>query len=224
MKTLELAIWDYDGVVVDSFRDVHAAYVRICAELAGKYFKDIGEFQKQYNSQENHIAFLESLGISKDKHARADEIFKEELKKVEPVFFEGIQDTLRKIYRSMDMVMVSSAHRSEIIPRLATTDMLHLFMDISACETNGKYFHKSEPIKKAIEKYASSADKAFMIGDRDVDFSSAREAGIPAGNIILVDYGWGYDREARKTEGYCLNTRVRKPLDIIGAIREIESK
>ena len=224
VKTLELAIWDYDGVLVDSFKDVHFAYTKICSELAGKYFEDIGEFQKQYNAHKNHIAFLESLGITRDKHARADEIFKEELTKVEPVFFEGIQDTLRKIYRGMDMVRVSSAHRSEIIPRLAVTDMLHLFMNIAACETNGKYFHKSEPIRNAIAEYALSPDNAIMIGDRDVDFSSAREAGIPAENIILVDYGWGYDREARKSEGYCLKTMVTKPLEIINAIKEIEMR
>ena len=224
MKTLELAIWDYDGVIVDSFKDVHVAYTRICSELVGKYFADINEFKQQYNIHKNHIEFLESLDIGKDKHARADEIFKEELAKVEPVFFEGIESTLRKIYEGMNMVMVSSAHRSEIIPRLAATDTLHLFMNIAACETNGKYFSKLEPIQKAIVAYSQSADNVIMIGDRDVDFSSAREAGIPVENIILVDYGWGYNREARQAEGYCLSTRVQKPLDILEAIKEIENK
>jgi len=224
MKNIELAVWDYDGVIVDSFKDVHASYERLCNELGGKYYKDINEFKKHYNIPENHIKFLENLGISNDKHARADEIFNGEMAKKEPLLFEGVEETLRTVYNKRDMVIVSSGHRPEIINRLVDMEILHIFMDIFANRLNGVYFDKTEPIKTAIERYAKLGDNAIMIGDRNVDFFHAREAGIPAENIVLTDYGWGYNREKLQEQGYCLNTRVKKPLDILTAIEEIESK
>lgn len=223
-KTLELAIWDYDGVIVDSFPQVHHAYGAICRELGVKYERNLDKFRKEYMHAKNHINFLLNLGIEQENHAQADVIFKREFVKLQPVFFDGIEEVLRRMSDSMKMALISSNHTTEIIAKLAKINILHAFEDIFGCQIDGEYFSKTEPMKEAIGKFCSSPDYALVIGDRDMDYFHAREAGIPAENIILVDYGWGYDRKRMQEEGYCLKTKVDAPYKIVNALREIENR
>lgn len=224
MTKLELAIFDYDGVIADTFADVHASYEVICRELGGKYARSLEEFKRQYRAANNHTQLLLNLGITAEKHAQADVIFKRFAASKETLFYEGIMETLTKLHNKMPLVIASSNHKTEIIAKLAEANLLPLFSQIFGCETDGVYFHKQEPIRQSVLRYAHSPDRAVMIGDRDIDFTSARQAGLPAKNVILVDYGWFYDRTAREKEGYCLQTRVKKPADILTAVREIEAK
>ena len=60
-----------------------------------------------------------------------------------------------------------------------------------------------------------------MIGDRNIDFDKGVEAGLLAENIILVEYGWGYDRSKMENNQKFM---VNKPSDLIPAIKYIEKK
>ena len=56
-----------------------------------------------------------------------------------------------------------------------------------------------------------------MVGDRLVDFTTAKECGI--NQIILVEYGWGYDKE--KISEYKQIILVHNPKDILVAVEHI---
>jgi phosphoglycolate phosphatase-like HAD superfamily hydrolase len=220
-QKIKLAIFDYDGVIADSFGVLHKSYEAICSELGGFYEADFKRFRQSYSVAGNHINFLLSLGIPLEKHAQADVIYKREQARLGTPLFAGIEEVLQKISKNMKMVIVSANHKSEIILRLSKKNLLHLFQEVIGNEEDGKYLLKTEPIKQAVQRSGCSFSSSVAIGDRSRDFSFAREAGIPVGNIILVDYGWGYKETAVRQQGYCLNTRVRTPLDLIPAIEEI---
>ncbi len=224
MKKIELAIFDYDGVIVDSFKTLHLAYGQICKELGGKYKSDINQFKKDYMASTNHLLFMEGLGITSDKHAQADVIYKREQTKLETPLFSGIEEVLTEISNSMSMIIVSSNHTSEIVNRLSKDNLLRLFDNILGNETDGTYFHKTRPIRAAIREFGLSSNSVVSVGDRTRDFFYAVEAGIPAENIILVDYGWGYDEQKIKSAGYCLETKVDSPIKILDALEEIRQK
>ena len=223
-KTIELAIWDYDGVIVDSFGVLHECYMHICEELGGKYEPDLVKFRQAYMNARNHLQFLESLGIDREKHGQADVIYKRELAKRETPLFPGIEEVLRKISDCMKMKVLSSNNTPSIVDGLAKNNLLVLFNEVIGNESDGDYFAKAEPMKRIIRGSGCSSDSVIAIGDRTRDFFYAIEAGIPAGNIILVEYGWGYDRQKVKSGGYCLKTRVDNPYRIVNALREIELK
>ena len=59
--------------------------------------------------------------------------------------------------------------------------------------------------------------EVILVGDRVVDYRLAQKAGIQ--NLILVEYGWGYDKKL--TPNYKPKVIVNKPQDLLKAIARI---
>jgi phosphoglycolate phosphatase len=63
-----------------------------------------------------------------------------------------------------------------------------------------------------------TSDSVLLIGDRLIDYHEAEEAGIK--NIILVEYGWGYDRSKIPKQ----EVPVNEPKDLLRAVYRLEEK
>jgi len=60
---IKTIFFDYDGVIVDSFRDVHKSFISVCAQLGVVGCpKDFDAFTKMYG--ENSNEFYGRLGLS----------------------------------------------------------------------------------------------------------------------------------------------------------------
>jgi phosphoglycolate phosphatase len=211
---IKLIIFDYDGVIVDSFSTVHEIY-RIAAEKLNKACpEDINEFRKVYAHSSREC--YSNLGYSEEEKVRANLIFKEEVLKKEPKPFENIFEVIKTLHKDYKLAVVSSNYKAEIEQKLEKLGVLETFDFVLAREDdNIERFEKTESIKKIINDLAIKSDEALLIGDRMIDFVEGSKAGLK--NILLVDYGWGYD--IAEIPEYKQEVLVKSPKDILEAVK-----
>ena len=129
--------------------------------------------------------------------------------------FEGIIDVLKKLHEDYKLVLVSSAHLEEVEQKLKKFGIYNLFHSVIGRVINAGRFKKTESIKKIIRDMRIDEDEVVSIGDRNVDFIAGSKAGLH--NIILVDYGWGYDLSL--IPDYKKKVSVKEPIDLLDAIK-----
>lgn len=209
---IKLIIFDYDGVIVDSFSNVYEVYKIICDKLGSKFPQTIDGFRKIYGY--SRFECYQNLGINQKDYVKASKIFKTEILKKEPRLFNGIEDVLKKLSEKYTLVLVSSNFKEEVEQKLKKFCLSDYFSFISAQSHHTKIPSKFRSITKVINKFKIKREEIIMIGDKDIDYDLAKKAGLD--NILLVDYGWGYNKDKIKQRFL-----VKKPSDILKAIKEL---
>jgi len=208
----KLIIFDYDGVIVDSFPSLHKVYQGICKELKKSCPESLEEFQKTYG--ENSAECHKNLGFTGSEILIGNKIYKEEIVKKDVQPFKGIIETIKELSKSYEMVAISSAPDTVIKTELEKFGISKYFKEITGRRIIGTMRReKSEEIKLAVKKY-STPENTISIGDRNIDFIEGTKAGLK--NIILVDYGWGYNKES--ISEYNQKFIIKTPLELIEAI------
>ncbi|MGH4124713.1 MAG: HAD family hydrolase [Clostridium sp.] len=206
---IKLIIFDYDGVIVDSFPTVYDIYKTIGNKLNVKIPDAIDEFRKSYGA--NFSECYKNLGMDIDEQKKAMKIFGEEIGNQNPEIFYGIKDVLSWANTYYNLILISSNYTKEVIQKLIKYNIYKYFSFIDGnCTTD-----KSKKFKLILEKYKLKTNEVIVIGDRLSDYSSAIEAKIE--HIILVEYGWGYDRSKYPNNKFVIN----EPIQLIDAIKKI---
>lgn len=210
---IKLIIFDYDGVVVDSFPNVHKIYQTICKRLGKHWPEKLEDFRKVYGHTSSEC--YDNLGFDEKEKIKANLIFKEKILKKEPIVFEGIANVLRLLHKKHKLVLLSSTYRNEVEQKLKKFGLLSFFDYIIARENHHtERFTKTEPIKKIINDLALKPEEVLLIGDRNIDFIEGSAAGLK--NILLVEYGWGYNQ--KEIPDYKQKILIKKPEDLLKAI------
>lgn len=214
---IKLIIFDYDGVIVDSFSNVHRVYKIICKKLNKNCPNDFDSFKEVYG--EHHLHFYDKLNFTDDEREKADIIFKKEIIKQKTNVFNEIDKLLKDFHKKYKLFILTSNYKEEVINKLTKHNILRYFDKIIGKETYSiKRFEKVEIIKKILKDYDLNQDEVVLIGDRNVDFKEGVDAGLK--HILLVDYGWGYDK--LKIPEWEQKFVVKKPIDLIKAIDKIK--
>lgn len=216
---IKIIIFDYDGVIVDSFEKVHEVYQIICEKLGKKCPKDLEDFRKIYGLTSREA--VKNLEFSEDEIKKSDVIYKEEILKKDPAIFKGIKETIKKLSEKYRLVLISSSPKIEVFEKLDKYSLTEYFEHIFASES-GTPTRKVDSIKKTFEIFGIKPKESIMIGDRVIDYLEARSVGIPSKNIIIVDYGWGYDPAS--LPNYKKDFPVEKPEDILKTISSLEKE
>ena len=211
---IKLIIFDYDGVIVDSFPNVHSVYQIICKKLGKSCPDNLEDFKKVYGHSSSEC--YSQLGFSEEERIKGNIIFKEEILKKDAKPFEGITEVLKKLHKNYKLAVISSSYKEEIEQKLKKFGLLKLFDFILAKESHVGRFEKTESIKKVMKKLAVKSNEVLLIGDRNVDFIEGSKAGLS--KILLVDYGWGYD--LKEIPEYKQKVLVKKPNDLLEAVKE----
>jgi phosphoglycolate phosphatase len=217
--TLKIVIFDYDGVIVDSFPSVHKTYQIICSKLNKECPKNIVDFKKIYGYVAKELRA--NLKFSEEDTKLANEMYLKTIVKMNPPLFPGIKQTIEKLNEDYKLILVSSSPREEVMSKLKKNNLDKFFTSIFAGD-KAEPMRKVESLKKILALPNYSADEIVMIGDRNVDYDEGIKAGIPKENIILVEYGWGYDKGALKE--YKQKIVVNNPLDLLDAIKSIKNR
>ena len=213
---IKLIIFDYDGVIVDSFVNTYEAYRVITKKLNKKFPSSINEFRKVYGY--SYIESYKNLGILPNEHAQAEEIYKKEMDKREPILHEGIKEVLETLYKRYHLVLLSANYQEAIVKQINLFGLSKYFDKIiGKIETNTPPLRKSENLIELMRIYKVTPDETIMIGDREIDYNHAQEAGID--HKIIVEYGWGYNKE--KLKGWNQKVIVHKPVDLLKAIEAL---
>lgn len=211
---IKAIIFDYDGVIVDSFPSVFAVYRMICDRLGKQCPDDIDAFRKVYGYSSDE--FAKNLGFSADEWAESESIFKKEILKKESALFPGIIETLAELHKKYKLVVISSNNTEEVMQKLERFGMTNYFDIAIGTRTPQGRVPKMQAIKETMQKLGVAADEVILIGDRDVDHDDGAAAGLT--HIVLVEYGWGYSRDK-----YPQKVVVENPIDIIKAVQAIDA-
>lgn len=187
---IKAIIFDYDGVIVDSFVSVFEVYKMICRNFKVSCPKTLEEFRVVYGY--DYKECLKNLSIQEKDFEEANSIYLREIVKMEHGVFEDIEDVIKELSAKYKLYLVSASHSNEIIPKIEKFGLTGLFEKI-CCGADNKT-RKSDMMAGLMTDNNYLSNEIISIGDRAIDYEVSKKAGIDDGNIILVDYGWGLDK------------------------------
>ena len=206
MNNIKAIIFDYDGVIVDSFPSIFEIYKEICNEFKLDFPQDIEEFRKVYGYRYQEC--FQNLKIKGKNIDRANEIFKTEIVKKEHKVFNNIEEVLIELNKKYKLFLVSASYKAEVLKKLGDNKLIKYFDKIyCGSDTNTS---KENLINNLLKEKKLLKREIISIGDRTIDFDIAKKVGLNDDNIIIVSYGWGYDKDKVKIKNI-----AHSPKDII---------
>ncbi|RJQ15526.1 HAD family hydrolase [Candidatus Woesearchaeota archaeon] len=212
MAKIKAIVFDYDGVIVDSFPIVHTIYHRICAQFGKHCPLDFQDFKKVYGVSSQK--FLTESGFTDEEKNQANLLFKKLILEHTPPFFPDIAEVIEVLAKTHTLFVVTANHMEEVVAKMNALGVVHCFKEIIGSQLAGP-MKKVDPLKALLQNYHYASEEVVMIGDRDPDYIHAKEAGFL--HVILVDYGWGYSKDK-----YPQKIPIKKPKDIVKAIAALE--
>ncbi len=204
-----LIIFDYDGVIVDSFPNIHQVYLRMCEELGVDCPADIEVFREVYGK--HHLLGYENLGIVGDLVARADAIFMREVVKGNPPLYPHLRETLAALKREHTLVLVSATVPEEIEQKMRRHGLTPYFERVISTVTTGQ--DKAHVFKHVMLELGATDADTIAVGDRVGDYEAAKDAGVS--RIVITRYGWGFDEH--RVPGAAI---AERPEDLLRVIHE----
>jgi len=181
-KTMKkIILFDFDGVIADSFWQAFEVQKMICPSLT----KDI--FRKMFEGNIND--WKETMNIDK-KECRSDiDFFTEYIPKMknEVQIVPGMKDIIISLEKVYTLIIISSTISSPIREFLEKHDLANHFTEIF-----GNDVHKSkvEKIKMVFEKYKAKADDCVFITDTLGDIREAEKM-----NVKTIGITWGFHKD-----------------------------
>jgi len=182
-----LFLFDYDGVIVDSFDQLLDLCVRAQGSLGVGRSPTAEDFRTIERLDFKSIAG--AIGIPEEMAADyAKRVFALQEENWSVKLFEGIAEAFRALAERDTLAVITASHTE---PVEATLRDLGIASTISSVMGGERGKSKAERIAIAMEKYSHSPSDTFMIGDAISDVREGKRAGVKT-----VAVSWGFqDRE-----------------------------
>ena len=214
---IRCVIFDYDGVIVDSFHDMHAVYQVLCKELGYDCPTDPEVFRSMYGR--DYKTLYVSLGIPEELWEQGSRIYRREITKRDPKPFPLIKQQLAALAKQYSLYVVSATFIEEVKSKLARHDLAGYFQGIYGRHGLPDDIGKADTIRQILADEKVTPDQVIHIGDRNIDYEKSVQVGIP--HTIILDYGWGNtlpDSQVIKVK------RQEKLIDAIAKCTQEEAK
>jgi phosphoglycolate phosphatase len=190
---MELIIFDLDGTLVDSRRDIANSVNEVLEHLSRPKLPN----ERIYGFIGNGVRCLleRSLGDASDQDVdRALAVFlpiyrRRLLETTRP--YPGVREALDELLRGRTLAVLTNKPKRESVALLEGLELAPYFRFIHG----GDSFPARKPnpmgVQSLIDSTGAERDRALMVGDSQVDHETARNARIP---ICMVSYGLGAAR------------------------------
>lgn len=195
-----MVIFDFDGVIVDSWWLTHKTSKKEYADL----------------TEEEHRAAFEGNIYHEEKgweNRRQDiDYFTEYSKEMHLVqYFDEMEGVVRELAQKHLLSIVSSSTTDVIRKYLDQKDLRGCFADILGADVHKS---KHEKIRMFLEKYPLSPSQCVMITDTSGDVREAEIAGVAS---IGVSWGFHDIERLNKVKTFRI---VDKPKEIVTAVKD----
>ena len=177
LKDMRLFIWDFDGTLMDTYPVTYAAYLQLAlqdlgyavpqAEIIGKMLVNVGHAIDYY-------AALHHLPQLRDRY----EHYHAKGPTAAPKAYPQVKEVLARI-RELGGVSCIYTHRgATIFPLLEQGGLRQEFLEIVTPD-DAPFAEKPAPdtVLYLMEKYGGAPATTVMVGDRECDLGSGRNAG-----------------------------------------------
>ena len=195
MNRLKLALFDVDGVLLDSL----TPHLKICEDKNKEYGLGLKiptaiEFKRMVR---NGIRispmkfFFTAVGfperVADDANAQYQKVF---MKEYAPATFPDTYSVLSTLHKYLQLGIVTSNVKQNILGALGQSMEFFNPQCIYTKDDNG--LSKAAAINSALKKLQLSPQEAIYVGDQPADWEAAKEMGV---NFLGVAYGWGISEE-----------------------------
>jgi len=191
MKHLELYIFDLDGTLLDSGKDIALAANYAFGKLNLKTFSEEEIISKVGYGAKKLIEelILEYPQEIKDKTLEYFKEFYYSNPVIYSSLYEGAEETLKKLKElSKKVAVVTNKYEAlsvEILKKLNVIDYIDL---VAGADTTSEKKPHPLPVFYTLEKLKSDKDKSIIIGDSETDVLTGKNAGIKTA-LVLQGYG-----------------------------------
>lgn len=199
---MKLIIFDFDGVLVDTFGIAYSLSLETNPDLSEDEYKSF------FNGNIHDAKSKDGASIK----YRLDYEDQYKIRTRELKIPEELQKIIKELYSAYTLAIVSSTATSSIVKILERDGVSIYFPDIL-----GSDLHASKVVKNKmlLEKYKISPDDAVFVTDTVGDILEARECGIKS---IAVTWGFHDEEMLRKLNPEKI---INSPEDLIKSIEEI---
>lgn len=175
-------IFDYDGVIVDTFDVFFEYFMKGCEKEGVTEIKTKKDFLRLYNG--NMYESMFKMGMSKEKILRIVYTMKAGLLKHQEKIglFPGIKDVIKTLSKDNLLYIVTSSETDLVIKFLKIHGINEFFEDVIGSD---REHNKIKKIKSIKEKHTNVS--FFYIGDTAGDIVEGRNADV---STVAVGWGW----------------------------------
>jgi len=200
----KLIIFDFDGVIADSFWLAHKTAQKKFPDITEEVYKD--GFEGNIVDWSNSVTNLKRADIDYDA---------EVAKEMHLVEFFDVEDAIVELAKRYRLAIVSSGATAAIRAYLEREGMQGHFPDILGWDVHANKHHK---IRFLMKKYSLSPAECLMVTDTAGDVREAALAGIDS-----IGVSWGY-HELHRLEKVKTFRIIHKPEELTPSIEEYFSR
>lgn len=198
-------LFDFDGVIADSFRPAFEIQKIICPHLTEDIYRR--RFERNINDWE------EPINIHTEECRHDIDFFTEYIPRMknEVQLVPGIKEVIIELEKNYTLIVISSTITSPIQEFLEGHDLANHFAQIMG---NDVHTSKVEKMKMVFEKYGAEAKDCVFITDTLGDMHEAEKM-----NVGAIGITWGFHTPETLQKGKPFRL-VEKPARLLTAISD----
>jgi len=188
MKRYKLAIFDWDGTIMDSQQYIVATLAKVIA--------DLGYVPKTNNELKNVIGLgltQAIYGLYPDLDDKQNQKFADLYRntflsssQAPPVLFKGVKEMILDLESTGVMLAVATGKSRQGLQHSIIDSGLNKYFHASRCADETCSKPNPQMLEELLDEFSLSADDAVMIGDTEYDMEMAQNIKMDA---IAVSYG-----------------------------------
>ncbi len=192
-------IFDFDGVIQDTFRISYEVSKKIIGEaLTEESFRDIFSGN-----------VFQDARLTREVGQKISELYNKELEFL--TLDKEVKKNLEKLAKQYPLFIISSNQEKTLNTYFQNNNCTHIFQEILGAETHQS---KVAKFRHLFEKYQLKAEDCVFVTDTLGDILEAKEVGV---KVIAVDFGFHKRDRLEKGEPFKIVSSFEEILEIIAA-------
>lgn len=216
MSRYDLAIFDFDGTIYNTFLGIARSSQHAMREIMGRDYPDLETFRKCIGPPLKDIFMSDHFGLTEDEAIQTVFCFRERYGRLgvlecEP--YGGVREMLAAL-RTAGVHTAIASSKPEVMIRtiLGNDGLVEAFDYITGIQSELDTSTKTDAVNRAIASFDVDKSRIVMVGDRHYDAEGAQNAGV---DFIAAMYGFGTDAEFDPYPCVCRARTAQQMTDVI---------